>query len=161
MFCGTMATYPAISATRGRLFSINHLGDDIHTIAEIDPGKLPPDHAPGTRGSSSVSVPRKPAWPRPAPPEPKVTAFVDAERQTSEGKNIIIDLMLLYTRTAAKHHIGAPADLPALVIEEANDTFRNSGLGNISLRLVHSQLTEYDEAGWRSFRASLPHGRWR
>ena len=34
-----------------------------------------------------------------------------------------------------------------LAIEEANETFRNSGLGNITLRLVHSQAIDYDESG--------------
>jgi hypothetical protein len=30
-------------------------------------------------------------------------------------------------------------------IEEANETFKNIGIGNVSLRLVHTQLIEYDE----------------
>ena len=55
--------------------------------------------------------------------------------------------MLLYTRKVADTYIHDPADLSALAIEQANQTFRNSGLGNISLRLVHTQLIDYDEAG--------------
>ena len=38
-----------------------------------------------------------------------------------------------------------PADLLALAIEEANATFRNSGIGNVTLRLVPTQMIEYDE----------------
>ena len=41
--------------------------------------------------------------------------------------------------------------MSALSIEQANQTFRNSGLGNISLRLVHTQLIDYDEAGVDQF----------
>jgi hypothetical protein len=37
------------------------------------------------------------------------------------------------------------------VIEEANETFRRSGLDNISLRLVHTQLIDYDETGGHHF----------
>ena len=37
----------------GRVFLVNHVGGDIHTMAEMDPNKLPPDHAPGSKGKSS------------------------------------------------------------------------------------------------------------
>ena len=59
--------------------------------------------------------------------------------------------MLLYTRKVADTYIHDPADLSALAIEQANQTFRNSGLGNISLRLVHTQLIDYDESGADQF----------
>ena len=35
----------------------------------------------------------------------------------------------------------------ALSIEQTNQSFKNSGLGNISLNLVHSQKIDYDESG--------------
>ena len=38
-----------------------------------------------------------------------------------------------------------PADAIELAIEQANESFRNSALGNISLRLVHTQVVDYDE----------------
>jgi hypothetical protein len=38
-----------------------------------------------------------------------------------------------------------------LAIEQANESFRNSGLGNISLRLVHAQAVDYDEEGAEQF----------
>src|SRR5439155_26904889 len=55
------------------------------------------------------------------------------------------------TNNAAKHYVRDPADLMVLAIEQANETFRNSGLGNVSLRLVHSQAIEYDEVGANQF----------
>jgi hypothetical protein len=122
------------------------MGDDIHTIAEIDSRKLPPDHAPGTQGKPAVSTSNAPRGPLLAPPEPKVAPFPDAERRRLETQSITIDLMLLYTKNATNYHIGRPDDLLALTVEETNETFRTSGLGNISVRLVHSQLTDYDEA---------------
>src|SRR5262249_34264931 len=48
-------------------------------------------------------------------------------------------------------YIRNPVDLSSLAIEQANQTFRNSGLGNITLRLVDSQLIDYDEAGADQF----------
>jgi len=124
-------------AYKGRVFSVNHLGGDIHLCAELE---LPPDHAPSTRPT-----------PGPPPAEPTVAPFPEAERQALEAKKITIDLMLLYTKNAADHYIGEPADLLSLVIEEANETFKRSGLGNISLRLVHTQLIDYDERGGEHF----------
>jgi hypothetical protein len=55
--------------------------------------------------------------------------------------------MILYTKFAASHYIRHPADTLTLAIEEANESFRNSGLGNITLRLVHSQAIDYDGRG--------------
>src|SRR6516162_9110917 len=113
-------------AYKGRVFSVNHLGGEIHTVAELE---LPPDHAPGT-----TSIPPGP------PPEPVVPPFPEAKRRALEAKKITIDLMLLYTKNAVDHYIGKPADLLALVIDEANESSRRSGLGNISLPLLHTEL---------------------
>ena len=120
---------------------INHAGDQIHTMVEIDPVKLPPDHSPGPRKDSAT----RPL--DPAPAEPIVERFPDAARVALEAKIITIDLMLLYTKNAASHCIGDPADLLALGVEQAKQTFRNSALGNITLRLVHTQEVDYDETG--------------
>jgi hypothetical protein len=128
-------------AYKGSIFMVNSLGGDIHTISEFDPSKLPPDHAPGTKDTT----------PRPVIAEPTVAPFPDAERQAFEAKSITIDIMILYTKNAANKHLGDPADLLALAIEQSNETFRNSGLGNISLRLVHHQAIDYDEAGADQF----------
>jgi hypothetical protein len=76
--------------------------------------------------------------------EPTVPPLADRDRKALETKNIIIDVMLLYTPNVAKHYIREPDDLLALGIEETNEAFRNSGLGNIHLRLVHTQPIDYD-----------------
>jgi hypothetical protein len=130
-------------AYKGRVFSVNHLGGEIHTLAEIE---LPPDHTPNAEASFYESV-----TPRPQPPEPKVVPFPDAERKALEARTITIDLMLLYTKNAADHYLGEPADLLAVAIEEANETFKRSGLGNISLRLVHTQRIDFDETSSQHF----------
>jgi hypothetical protein len=139
---------------KGRIFTVNHVGADVHIMAELDPGKLPPDHAPGSGKSTdptSRDIPAKPGPLVQPRAEPAVPPFRDADRQALEAKKITIDVMLLYTKNAASHYIRDPGDLLALAIEQSNDTFRNSGLGNIQLRLVHSQLIDYDEAGADQF----------
>jgi hypothetical protein len=130
---------------KGRVFVVNHMGKEIHTMAELDPTKFPPDHTP-VRDQTAV-----PARPSTAPPEPVVPPFPDAERQALEAKDITIDVMFLYTAAAAKHYIRDPADLLELAVETTNETFRNSGLGNIKLRLVHSQAIDYDESNADQF----------
>jgi hypothetical protein len=131
---------------QGRVYMISHAGGDIHTMAEIDPGKLPPDHPASTQDNVGTR-----ALGGQPPAEPAVDAFPDSKRAALEAKQITIDLMLLYTKNAASHHIGDPADLLALGIEQANETFRNSGLGNIKLRLVHTEEVDYDETGGQLF----------
>jgi hypothetical protein len=128
-------------AYNGNIFMVNNLGSDIHTLSEFDPSKLPPDHTPGTKNTTAG----------PASAEPNVAPFPEPERRALEAKTIVIDVMILYTKRAAAKHIGNPADLLALAIEQANETYRNSGLGNISLRLVHSQQIDFEEVGSSQF----------
>ena len=133
---------------KGRVFMLNHMGGDIHTMAEINPRKLPPDHPPGAPGAP---ISNEAATHRVAPPEPTVSQFTAAERLALEAKKITIDLMVLYTKNASSSHLGNPADVLALAVEDANESFSNSGLGNIIVRLVHTQAIDYDEAGADQF----------
>ena len=81
---------------KGRVFTVSHVGGDVHAMAEIDPRKLPPDHAPDpAQRNPSVAPAPAPALPK-MPPEPAVAPFPDAERQALEAKEIVIDVMLLY-----------------------------------------------------------------
>jgi hypothetical protein len=135
-------------AHNGRLFSVTNIGSDIHALAEIDAAKMPPDHPPTPQSKSADSSPLdRSTTTRPSSPEPEVAPFDDAERKALEAKKITIDVMILYTKFAASHYIRHPADILTLAIEEANESFRNSGLGNITLRLVHSQSIDYDGRG--------------
>jgi peptidyl-Asp metalloendopeptidase len=129
-------------AYNGTVFTVESLGGGVHAFAEMDRRRLPTDHPPvAVRDSTEIP---KPAAPRSPPPEPAVAPFPDSERQALEAKNFTIDLMLLYTQNVAKYYNRDPADLLALAIDDANEAFRNSGLGNITLRLVHTQLIDYD-----------------
>jgi peptidyl-Asp metalloendopeptidase len=133
-------------AYKGTIYSVENVGGGVHAYAEMDRGRLPPDHAPPAEGRDSVPLPDAEASTmlRSAPGEPQVEPFTDEARRALEGKDITIDVMILYTGNVAKRYIRDPSDLLALAIEETNQTFRNSGLGNVKLRLVHSQAIEYD-----------------
>ncbi len=114
---------------------------DIKPLDEIERKQLEAaDVRPG-RALAPVSV----------PPPSDIKPLDEIERKKLEAKDITIDLMLLYTRKPASRYIRDPADLLELAVEQANETFRNSGIPNVKLRLVHTQLVDYDETGSEHF----------
>lgn len=137
---------------KGHIYTVTGLGGDLHAVIETDPRKLPPDHGtskPSTDPRADLR-PDAPVKPEDVSPADAAAAFSDAERLALEGKPIVIDVMLLYTRKAESRYL-RPDRMLAMAIEQANDTFRNSGLGNISLRLVHTQAVDYDESQGEHF----------
>jgi hypothetical protein len=142
LWANTMLT--GYVAYQGTIFTLENAGGGVHASSEMNRGKLPPDHAPSAAHRDSASAGDAPKLPPKAPPEPAVEPFPDDVRRALEAKPVTIDVMILYTPNAAKHYIRDPADLLALVIEEVNETYRNSGIGNVKLRLVHSQVVDYD-----------------
>ena len=142
LWANTMLT--GYVAYQGTIFTLENAGGGVHASSEMDRGKLPPDHAPSAAHRDSASAADAPKLPPKAPPEPAVEPFPDDVRRALEAKPVTIDVMILYTPNAARHYIRDPADLLALAIEEVNETYRNSGIGNVRLRLVHSQVVDYD-----------------
>jgi hypothetical protein len=78
--------------------------------------------------------------------QPTIAPLPAAKRRAMAAKNIAIDLMVLYTPKVISKYIDVDKDLIALSVEQANQSMLNSGLGKIRLRLVHSQLMDYDES---------------
>jgi len=78
--------------------------------------------------------------------QPTIAPLPAAKRRAMAAKNIAIDLMVLYTTKVISKYIDVDKDLIALSVEQANQSMLNSGLGKIRLRLVHSQLMDYDES---------------
>jgi Metallo-peptidase family M12 len=133
---------------KGRIYTVASLGDQLHAVVEMDPHQMPPDHAPFEPTADPRADPRPDAPAKAASPAnlPAVKPLSDVDRKAIEAKKIVIDLMILYTRKAASRYLRDPTDLLAMALEQTNETFRNSGLDNISLRLVHSQAIDYDES---------------
>jgi hypothetical protein len=137
---------------KGHIYTVTGLGGELHAVVETDPRKLPPDHGRSkpTADPRADVRPDAPAKPQEVAPAPAVGAFADAKREALEGNPVVIDLMLLYTQKAASRYL-RPDRILAMAVEQANDTFRNSGLANISLRLVHTQSVNYDESEGEHF----------
>jgi hypothetical protein len=66
---------------------------------------------------------------------------------SSRQGEIVIDVLVAYTRKAARHYYEIERDVVELAIEEANHSFRLSGIGHIRLRLAHAFQTGYVEQG--------------
>src|SRR4029077_3353031 len=62
-------------------------------------------------------------------------------------KDIVIDVIVAYTKKAAGNYMDVKRELVDLAIEEGNESFRQSGIGHIKLRLVHAYQTDYVEEG--------------
>jgi peptidyl-Asp metalloendopeptidase len=136
---------------KGRIYTIVNMGAEVHAVVEADPKKMPPDHAPSADAYRAFGD-RAPARPKTATKQSAdIAPLSDAERLTLEAKKVTIDLIILYTKKAASRYIRDPGDLIALGVEQANETFQNSGVGNVSLRLVHTQMIDYEEEGGEHF----------
>jgi hypothetical protein len=58
-----------------------------------------------------------------------------------------IRLIIAYTKAAASHYNDIQTDLIPLAIEDANESFRNSGISNVKLELAYAYETNYVESG--------------
>src|SRR5205823_10221520 len=65
--------------------------------------------------------------------------------------DIVIDVIVAYTRKAAGSYSDIRRDLVDLAVEQANESFRMSKLGHVKLRLVHAYQTDYEEEGAAHF----------
>jgi hypothetical protein len=76
-------------------------------------------------------------------------ALVVPPRRPGEAKPepVTIDLLVAYTPQAASHYTDIRKDLIGLAVEEANQSFRNSGIDNVRVRLVDAYQTDYAESG--------------
>src|SRR5689334_2090937 len=60
---------------------------------------------------------------------------------------VVIDVLIAYTQKAARHYHDIEREVAQLAIEQANHSFRLSGIGHIRLRLAHATQTDYVERG--------------
>jgi hypothetical protein len=139
-----------IFAYEGHIYAIVNAGEDVYAVIESDPTRLPSDHAvatsdsawPGDDGLAEATADDSPV---------SITPFSEDRRRKLEAKSVTIDLMMLYTKRAASRYLQGPNDVIELAVEQANETFRNSGIPNVKLRLVHAEMVDYDEVSGAKF----------
>jgi hypothetical protein len=84
-------------------------------------------------------------------PAPAIQPLSAAKRRLMAAKKVTIDVMMLYTPRVAQRYIDIDSDLLHLAIEQANESFANSGLANLKLNLVHKQQIDYDDTEGEHF----------
>jgi hypothetical protein len=157
----------------GHIHAIRHIKDHVYAIVDMSEERMPQEHAPmpermranpglnddslvkqgdastlkgvtgGTRPPSQAQQKNKQQLAY-APANKPVTG---KEQPSPAAKDIVIDVIVAYTPKAASHYADIKRDLIELAIEEGNESFRSSNLGNIKLRLVHAYQTNYVEQG--------------
>lgn len=70
-----------------------------------------------------------------------------AGRPGATPKDITIDLLVAYTPQAAQHYTDIKRDLIELAVADVNQSFRNSGIDHVHVRLAHAYETDYVESG--------------
>ena len=157
----------------GRFYSIRHMGGEMHALVEMSDDRMPQEHAPISarlrtndpnlrddpllrEGDASKFKPvtggmRLPWRGRTDQQQPLASPKkAPANPQAAKG-DIVIDVIVAYTKKAASYYADVKRELVDLAIEEANESFRISNLGHIKLRLVHAYETDYVEEGAEHF----------
>jgi hypothetical protein len=145
---------------QGRIYSIRHMGGEMHAVVELDEERMPPEHAPMTQRlpvnnpllrddplvrQGDASKLKHPTVAMRLP-ELNMPTVVIGETLPAP-KEVVIDVIVAYTRKAASNYNDVKRELIDLSIEEANESFRRSGIGQVQLRLVHAYQTDYVEEG--------------
>jgi len=145
----------------GRIYSLRRMRGGIHAVAvvEMTEDRMPPEHAPmpARMRSNNPNLRDDPLVQQgdASMLRPKATI---AEKSVPKGRNIkspakaasediVIDVIVAYTKKAASNYGDVRRELVDLSIEEANQSFRISNLGHTKLRLVHAYQTDYLEEG--------------
>ncbi len=136
----------------GHTYVIKNLEGNMHGMVELTPDKMPPDHGAASHnlmqkmhvrtdplvheGDASMM---QPADAR--PPPVKIGPMEGAPQDAT------ISLIVAYTKKAASHYTNIEKDLIDVAIAQTNQSFRDSGAGNVRVKLVHAYQTDYVEKG--------------
>ena len=138
---------------KGHAYVIKNLEGNMHGMLEFSPDKMPPDHGAASkrdddedghaqrsararrrRQHDAARAGRSPRRMKPAPPK-------------ARRKEPTINLIVAYTKKAASHYTDIVKDLIDVAIAETNQSFKDSGAGNVHVKLVHAYETDYVEKG--------------
>lgn len=123
-------------------------------VTKGDPGVLMDNHPKSTQPDSPVR-PEQPARDlrdaqaeRERLPAPGPLDIIHSPLPAEETRRqATIRLVVAYTKAAAFHYSDIKIDLIPLAIEDANESFRMSGITNVKLELAYAYQTNYVESG--------------
>jgi hypothetical protein len=136
------------------------MGGDMQAIVEMAEERMPPEHAamtsrmrtddPNLRDDPLVQQGDASMLKRPVGTSGQASELKVPPAPASDGRpsnEVVIDVIVAYTKKAASNYSDVKRELVDLSIEEANESFRRSGVGQVKLRLVHAYQTDYVEEG--------------
>jgi metallopeptidase family M12-like protein len=151
----------------GRFYSIRPMGGEMHAVVEMSDERMPQEHAPISarlrandpnlrddpllrEGDASKLRPltggmRPPSRGRMDDQKPSSSPKKASADPGAVKRDVVIDVIVAYTKKAASYYADVKRELVDLAIEEANESFRKSNLEQVKLRLVHAYETNYVE----------------
>ncbi|MEM6823361.1 MAG: M12 family metallo-peptidase, partial [Verrucomicrobiota bacterium] len=117
---------------KGKVYSIRPLGKGMHAVIEKRTDAFPDDHPPRFQKTAEEANQA-----RDMPPSPPL----------DRNERVDIDLLVAYTKRVTRIYHNVENDLIRLALAELNASVRQSSLGRIRFRLVHSYETKYEETG--------------
>jgi len=114
----------------GHYYSIRPLGERVHAIVELDQAMMPPDHEPALLLSSkdrfgqsnAVLALRSVTEERSAHANRSKALPALGKGRPLAPNDVVIDVMVAYTKKAAGYYHDITSDLVALAIDEANES---------------------------------------
>ena len=140
----------------GHMYVIKSLGGNMHGMLELAPDKMPPEHGPADKKmmrkmkmrSDPLVHQGEAAMMEPGAPHDAPVLLPERREKKAEGpKDATINLIVAYTNKAASHYDDIEKDLLDVAIAEANQSFRDSGIDNVRVKLAHAYETDYAEKG--------------
>jgi len=114
-------------------------------VVELIEARTPQALVPVTKGMRPANGDEKLALVVPKATTP--TAKSPEDESAPKPNDIIIDVIVAYTKKAARNYADIEHELVDLAIGETNKSFRLSNLGHVKLRRVHAYQTDYVEEG--------------
>ena len=154
---------------RGRIYWMRRVRGGVHAVRveEMSEDRLPPEHAhlPDRLRSQNPALRDDPlvrsgdaselrSVIREMRPQPAAPSDTQTESRSggpgvngSDPSDVVINVIVAFTAKAASKYADFERELIHFAIEEANQSFRNSNLGQVRLKLVHAYQTNYVEEG--------------
>src|SRR5262249_23888788 len=125
----------------GRIYSIRHVGGEMHAVVEMGEDRMPEEHAPMParmrnndpnlrddpliqQGDASRLRPVTGMQPVPPPArrqQPKLAAGQGKAKAAPASKDIVIDVLVAYTKKTASNYSDVKRELIDLAVEEGNE----------------------------------------
>jgi len=157
---------------KGKDYIIRNVGEDNHAVMELDPEKMPAEHpaVPASFRERATTPDGRDRLQR-APVEelqnlqdakedieelPEELASLLREQEQAVARQndnsaadplepVELSILFAYTEKAASHYTDIRNDIIALAVEQTEQSFRNSKVDHVSVRVAGSYQTDYDE----------------